>query len=202
MIKFIRSRDNIPIIIAVCIVAAVVLTFLAPEEQTLGSSVKLVFMHAALMWVSFLMYTLAAILSVIFLFNGKKNYFAWANSTLWAGIIILAATGLLGTITAKITWGAIAWREPRMLMLGKMLLASVLVFIVSALLANPRIKAFLNLSLTALIWWLLLTTEKIIHPSNPIFSSDSLAIKLFPLAVTAFLGIAAIQAARWLAEYN
>lgn len=202
MLKFIRSRENIPIIIAACIVAAVILTFLAPEEQTLGSSVKLVFMHAALMWVSFFMYTMSAVLSVIFLFNGKNNYFAWVGPMLWTGILILASTSLLGMITAELTWGGIAWREPRMLMLGEMLLASVLVVIINILLSNPKIKAIFYLALTAAVWWLLLTTEKIIHPGNPIFSSDVWAIKLFPLAVTFFLAIAAIQLARWLTKFS
>lgn len=196
MTDFFRSEENIPLTIAASLAVAVLLALLAPAEQTLGSALKLVFVHAALMWVSFFMYTLAGIFSLVSLFSGGRKLYFWAQSSLRTGMLILFTTGMLGMITAKITWGGVVWQEPRMAMLAKMLLASGAVFVFSLILSGPKIIAALNIGLVVTIWWLLLKTEKIIHPNNPIFTSGDIAIKLFPLAITFALGLMALQIAR------
>lgn len=202
LIEFFRSEDNISITAALALVVAVVLAFLAPSEQTLGSALKLVFMHAALMWVSFFMFSLGAILSLIYLIGGRKYIFFWGQASLGTAMILLFATGVLGTITAKITWGGIFWQEPRMAMLGKMLLVSVFVLILSRLISSTKILAVVQIVLVGAVWWLLLSTQKIIHPNSPIFSSRDISIKIFPLAITVVLGIMALQIARGLSLYR
>lgn len=201
MIEFWRREENIPLIVAGAVVAVVILALLSPEEQTLGSMLRLVFVHAALMWVSFFMYTLAAVLSLLYLVGGKQSHFLWGESSVRTAMLILLVTGLLGLITAKITWGGIIWQEPRMAMLAKMLLASAFAFILSFVISK-KIIAVVNVLLGATIWWLLLGTQKIIHPNSPIFTSNSTAIKVFSLLIAFVLGIMALQIARGLSRYS
>ncbi len=192
------SRENIPLVVAFAVVVAVVLAWLSPAEASLGEAVKLVYMHAALMWVAFGLLTVAAVLGLAYLGFRRPSLIAWSNGSVVAAIGLLLGTGLLGLLTAKVTWGGINWSEPRLTMLGQILLIGVAVIAVAKLSPSSALQAVANIFLGGVAWWLLFSTERVVHPDSPIFASDSIAIKVFPLLITASLAFAALQVVRYL----
>ena len=184
---------------AFAVIVSIALTWLSPAEATLGQAVKFVYMHAALMWVAFGLLSAGAILGLLFLILERPSLFAWSYGSTATAVALLLMTGLLGSLTAKMTWGGINWSEPRFLMLGEILLAGLAVLAVAGLSSSPTLQSATNILFAIVAWGLLLRTELVIHPNSPIFSSDSLAIKIFPLLIAASLAFAALQAARYLA---
>ena len=79
MIKILRSRENIPLFVAGSVLLAVVFAWLAPAEATLGEAVKLVYVHAALMWVGFALSTSGGVAGVAYLFRRKDALIAWSS---------------------------------------------------------------------------------------------------------------------------
>ena len=165
----------------------------------MGQAVKLVYMHAALMWVAFGLLSLGAILGLLFLVLKRRSLSAWSYGSMATAVALLLTTGLLGSLTAQITWGGINWSEPRLLMLGEILLAGLAALVVAGLGSSAVLQSAINILFAIVAWGLLLRTELVMHPDSPIFSSESLAIKIFPLLITASLAFAALQAARYLA---
>ncbi len=197
--SFLGSRENIPLVAAFAVIVSVVLAWLSPAEATLGQAVKLVYMHAALMWVAFGLLTLGAILGLLFLVLKRRSLSAWSYGSTATAVALLLTTGLLGSITAQITWGRMNWTEPRLLMLGEILLVGLAVLAVAGLSSSAALQSATNILFASVAWGLLLRTELVMHPDSPIFKSESLAIKVFPLLITASLAFAALQAARYLA---
>jgi hypothetical protein len=192
-----RSRDNIPVLVAGAVALAAVAVRLAPAEATLGQSVRFVYAHAALMWVGFGLLTLGGLAGWAFLIRRSPRLLEWSIGCLVVGLVIIASTGLLGMWTAKLTWGGIFWAEPRMAMLLKILAAGSGAIVAGKLSGSPVVAGAANGLAATAAWIWLLQTRLVIHPANPIFTSESAAIKLFPLAIGLLLGFAALQIVRY-----
>lgn len=183
--QFVKS---LPLFATVAFLLALFLIWLAPAEKSLGQAVKLVFLHAALMWVAFGLVTLQGLLSLISLLSPQKTTLERFNaSTLTASLILFLATGLLGMYTAVVTWGGVNWTEPRLFMLAEILALGLIVLGLKTLL-NTTLGSFVSLVFAFAVWFLVIRTELVMHPANPIFSSNSLTFKTVP--VTASLLIA------------
>ncbi len=193
------SRENIPLVAAFAVIVSVILTWLSPAEATLGQAVKLVYMHAALMWVAFGLLTIGAVLGLLFLVLRRRSFLAWSYGSMATAVALLVTTGLLGSLTAQITWGGINWSEPRLLMLGQLLLVGLAALAVAGFSSSSLLQSGVNILFAIVAWVLLFRTQLVMHPGSPIFQSDSLAIKIFPLLITASLAFAALQIARYLA---
>ena len=199
MFEALGSRENIPLLVALAVVVTVALAFMAPAEATLGQAAKLVYVHAALMWVAFGVLTWGGLAAAGFLVARRQRLLGWSAGLIGAGITLFVMTGLLGMATAVITWGGVFWGEPRLKMLFGLLIVGGLTLIVGRL-GNDSARSAANIFFSAVAWFLLFRTERVIHPVSPIFSSDSLAIKIFPLLITASLAFAALQLVRYWAN--
>ncbi len=197
MWRSLGRRENIPLISAIAIILSLVLAWLAPAEATLGKAVKLVYLHAAIMWVGLGLLTIGGAAGILYVFWRKKGLIDWSCGSSFVGIVLVFITGMLGAITAKITWGAIYWAEPRMAMLGWILVTAAAVGVVIKLSGSNVIAGLAVCGLAAISWTLLIRTERVVHPGSPIFNSDSLAIKVFPLLITVFMAIASLQIVRY-----
>lgn len=197
MFQFLRSRENIPLFIAAAVALGALLAWLSPAEATLGNAVKLVYVHAALMWVGFGLLTFGGFAGATFLVWRKDALIFWSTGSEVMGLALLLGTGVLGAVTAKITWGSVFWAEPRMMMLGQILIAGIVAFLSHRLSGSKVVAGTANVFVAVVAWVLVLRTEKVVHPDSPIFASDSAAIKIFPLLITAIIAIAAVLAIRY-----
>ena len=105
MLKILRSRENIPLVSATAILLMVVFVWFAPAEATLGKAVKLVYVHAAMMWVGIGLISLGGIAGLLFLFFRNEAIIRWSSGSAVGGVALFALTGFLGAVTATITWG-------------------------------------------------------------------------------------------------
>jgi len=170
---------------------AILLIFFSPQEKTLGPVVKLVYAHAALMWVGLILYTIAALSAGIFMFSKKNTFWFWGEWGQKVATFTFFATFLLGLFTAKLAWGAIFWGEPRFRMLIIMIFFSVALFPAYSIGGKTRVVASLVVLAAIAVWIFLIRTELVFHPRSPILSSESLAIKIFPFLIAAvFLALA------------
>lgn len=192
------SRENIPIWVAFAVLLTLALAWIAPAEATLGEAVKLVYIHAALMWVGFGLLTISAGLGALYIIWRREGLLKWSKGGAVTGVALLLGTGLLGILTAKITWGGVFWAEPRLAMLGEILLVGLLAIGIGRFSASKTLCAATNIALGAVAWILVIRTERVIHPVSPIFTSESTAIKMFPLLITATLAFAGLQITRYL----
>lgn len=187
---------RIPWLAITLVLFGAVVLMLMPEEKTLGGSVRLVFLHGALIWVSLLLYFLSALFGATYWVRGQEKAFVAANS-LWRWAVIANAISFpTGLYAAKVIWGAVLWSEPRVMANGLMLLSSLLVLGVSLISGNRRGISGLFAIASVAYGVMLLRTSRILHPVNPVGNSDSVSIKVsFGLVMLTALALA-IEAVR------
>lgn len=172
-------------------------------EQTLGSAVRLIYIHAALIFVCLILVTAVGALGLLYLATGKEVFLAWSYPTKLTTIsfwLVYLATSFLAM---KLTWGGIVWGEPRLLLGSAIFFVLVAVYLLSSVVSAPKLISFFNLLMGGVVWVLILRVPSVMHPSNnPIRSSSSLPMKLSTLAILLLFLAAAFQLTRLLKARN
>ncbi|MFQ5340990.1 MAG: hypothetical protein ACE5F6_05530 [Anaerolineae bacterium] len=182
------------------LIAAVIALVLvvAPLDRVLGDVSRLVYLHGAMVWVALAGFTVAGILGVTHLLTDKPAWHRWSQGVERSAILFWGGYLPLSVVAADLAWNGVFWAEPRWAMAAQIFIVAVAFQVGGALLDNPQVKSTLNALMAGAVWWLLLRTPLIIHPDNPIGTSDSVGIKLAFASLVILCGLAALQIARWL----
>jgi len=181
-LTFIRRRPG-PISAGLTLLL-VLLLWLSPVEQTLGQTVKLVYLHGALVRTAMVLFALSLPVNLVALVTAKENWLAWGRALTWAGIIIWLAHTLFSMVTTYAAWGVfIAWSEPRTRFTFNLAAVGLIIVVGSYLVASPRLSALIFVILAGVVWGFLPGMGFIQHPLDPIGASPSSAIRLFYAAI-------------------
>ncbi len=194
------SRKYIPHTIASAAVAAVVVSLLAPAEERLGDTVKLIYLHASVTWVALCAFAAAGLVGLVALARRSDVLSCWSTALLATATAFWTIHFALGLVTMRLAWGDWFWSEPRiragMLILGVSIAATLL-----ALAADRRwIGPALSVAVVVFIVLLLTTTGRVFHPAGAIRESNSIAIKGSVFLIVLLTVAASIQTTRFFAR--
>lgn len=171
------DRRYIPHTIVAMAAAAIIVALLAPSEQRLGETVKLIYLHASVTWVALCAFLAAAIAGLVALVGRSDRWAAWSVATLATATLFWSFHFVLGLITMRLAWGAWFWSEPRiragLLILGASIAGTLLAIAVQRRWAGPAI----SVGMAAFVLVLLSSAGRVFHPTSAIRDSSSLAIK-------------------------
>jgi hypothetical protein len=197
----------IPVLGAGLLVLLLVWILLAPAETRLGSLVKLVYVHGALVWSGLFVFSLAGIVGLVALVmrhvirssDGAKHCVLGVEATSLAALIVWIVYVISAMVVTGVTWGQIiAWNEPRVRATGLILVAAVILFVVARLVDQPDFAAVVSVLMGIVPWIVVRQADVIRHPVNPIGGSESAAIQGFYwLIVLTVAGLATLLVA-WL----
>jgi len=165
---------SVPLVLM--LLAGLVVWF-APDEQTLGSGIKAVYVHVALIWTGMAGLMLLAPLGIALLGWPNLRGQGWIQTLGWVALAFFMAGLGTSVIAARVNWGDVFWQEPRNAAMLKVVAVALIVLILTSWPLQVRLKGLLYLGLTGFLVWSLFTTELILHPRNPIQSSTSNAIQ-------------------------
>ena len=154
------------------------LVLLAPAERTLGDSIKIVYLHVALIWGGMTGLSFAGVMGLVVAISPHKRLQEWAQTT---GLVSLVSFGGgigISMIAAKVNWGSISWAEPRMFASLNVLALAIIVQVINGWPIWERLKGILRVLLTIFLSWSILNTPLILHPRDPIRESSSVAIQI------------------------
>lgn len=157
--------------------AALVL-YVAPAEKTLGSLVKLVYLHGTTVNTSMVFFFLASSSALFYVILRRDQFIKLSWTWLVTGIVFWSASFSLSLASMRFVWGAIAWGEPRTRAMIFVLLVAAALYFLSTGLHRPLLSAVINLSVFPLVWTALSTASLRLHPLDPVRSSGSRAIQL------------------------
>ncbi len=165
------------------------LTLLAPREQRLGGLAPLIYLHAALIWATFVLIFLMAAAALVSLI--RKSVYGWARAFLRASTALLVINAVLVPIITKLSWGiAFVWSEPRVQLTFFLFAFAVGLYLFEEAVTG-HVVTILLMALPALILAMLLRMPgRAIHPVDPIGASESVEIKVVS-AVLFLLSLAA-----------
>jgi hypothetical protein len=180
---------------------------LAPAESRLGSLVKLVYVHGALVWTGLLAFSLAGLLGLValvlrHLFGSEERAKTWYRGTQAAGLaalVIWVVYAISAVVVTGLTWGQwVAWNEPRVRATGMILVAALALTVVARLVNHRDFTAVVNLLMGIVPWIAVTAAEAIRHPVNPIGGSGSAAIQVFYLLIQLTVLGLALSFVAWL----
>ena len=157
---------------------AAFLLVLAPQESTLGQGIKSVYMHVALTWTGMAGFVVAGLLGLALLATGSQRLAVWMQTLGWVAFGFYAAGIAMSTLASKVNWGNIFWQEPRMMAAFNGLAVATIILAANIWIPWLRLRGALQALLPVIIFWLTYSAPLLLHPRNPITTSDSLGIKL------------------------
>jgi hypothetical protein len=157
----------------------------APEEKTLGGTIRWV--YVALTWTGMLGIGLAGALGLALAVSGRAGLAGWMRPAGLVGLGFFAAGLAVSGFAAGATWGGMFWEEPRTRANLQVLAVGVIVGVAAPWLANPRGQGVLFALLTAVMFGLVAGAQLVLHPRSPILSAASPAIP------ATFFGLGAVS---------
>lgn len=160
------------------------LLILAPNEKKLGAALRFVLLHGAVTWVSFAVFALFGALALLYLLAGKTTVFDYAVQAQKVGTGLWLVNFFIWVPLGYIEWNVVAWSgEPKAVAAVWVMLFLAVGYIAAQVISAPKILAGLYVLISAGICWRYYGLGRVLHPLDPIASSNSLTIKVFFFAM-------------------
>ncbi len=193
-----RTRLSPPIYFLLSLMFMLALAALGPAERSLGTDVRLVYLHGAWVWSALISFAAAAVLGIIGLAGRRVAIQRWSLSLGRVATLLWLAYLPLSLWTMQVNWNGLFLQEPRLRLAIDFALIALLLQSAILVLKRPAEGSLLNVAFAGALAWSLTRTEQIMHPPSPIFSSDSLAIKIYFIILLVACLLAVWQLARWI----
>ncbi len=180
------------------LVCGALILWFAPEEATLGGGIKWVYLHVAFIWTGMLGMAVTGGLGLLEMFGARPGLARWraATSLVTLGVMVIAA--ITSLIATQVNWNGIFWQEPRMQALLRALALWVIAHFVGAWATDPRWGGGLAAGAALLAIIPMRLSPLVIHPQNPIGTSDSFGIQFAFVALFGVCLVGAVSAV-WVA---
>lgn len=178
------------VLLAVVVGLGGLLIWIAPEEQTLGSGIKSVYVHVALTWTALLGLAAAGIIGITAAVIGKPGWVGLSSTITWVSITFFSAGLVMSFIAAGINWGGLFWEEPRTNSAIQIVVASLIVQGANRLSIPYRLKGALYFLLLLFMFWAILSIPDVLHPGDAARTSPP-AIRLTFYGLFALFSLAA-----------
>jgi hypothetical protein len=186
-------RKPLPWLVLGGLVTAVLfLLYLAPEEATLGTGIRSVYIHVALIWTGMAGFVLAGLIGLVVLASANGKLSRWMLKLGRVAFGFYLAGVVMSAIASAENWGGVFWQEPRMLAAFNSLAIAAILLVGISLAPWTRVRGGIQAAIPVIVAWITYSAPLVLHPGNPIFSSESTAIQL--VFVSLFLLFAAIAA--------
>ncbi|MCK5054467.1 MAG: hypothetical protein KAR65_09320 [Anaerolineales bacterium] len=161
------------------IIVITIASFFGPAERSLGTNVRLVYIHGAWVWTALIAFGSAAAVGLIGWLLSRPLLHTWSSALGQAGLFFWITYLPLSLWTMQANWNGLYLTEPRFRFAIDFAIIGILIQLASLIWRKPRYTSLINMGYFAALWFTLARTEQVMHPSSPILSSNSLEIQLF-----------------------
>lgn len=183
-------------VVMIVVVGAV--ASLGPPEQSLGSGVRLVYLHGAWVWTALAGFAASALLAGLGLALRRPGSQRWSVALGQTALFFWVTYLPMSLWVMRANWNGLFLQEPRWRLGLDFALVDIMVQGAILVLGSLAWASWLNLGLFGALAWALVRTPEVMHPSSPIFSSGSFPIEIFFLSLVALCLVTGWQLARWL----
>jgi len=170
---------------------------MVPEERTLGTNVRSVYLHGAWVWTALLNFIAAGVIGVSAIFLRQDELHAWSIALGRTGTVFWITYLPLSLWTMQMNWNGLFLQEPRWRVSFDFLIVGILFQLAILFIQKPVIGSILNFTYISALGWTLLQTDQVMHPGSPITSSGSSTIQIFFVILLALCILAGWFLANW-----
>ena len=158
----------------IVLLVIIVMTFFGPEEQTLGSNVRLVYLHGAWVLTAELLFAAAALSGLIGLITRKDGFHRWSTALGRSGVFYWITYLPLSMWAMNANWNGLFLAEPRFRLAMTFAVVGLLLQLGLWLLNLSWLTSAANIVFILALRFIFATAENIMHPPpSPIFSSGN-----------------------------
>ena len=181
----------------ITLLAIVVVTALGPAEKSLGTNVRVVYLHGAWVWAAMITILAAAVVGLAGLIARHNSLQYWSRALGRTGLVFWVTYLPLSLWAMQTNWNGLFLAEPRWRVAMVFAVGGLVLQIGITLLENPAWASALNLAYALILMYVLQTTDQVMHPGSPIFNSGAWRIQIYFIVLLGLTLLAAWQVARW-----
>jgi hypothetical protein len=172
----------LPFFITILVIA--LLTLFGPEEKSLGSNVRLVYVHGAWVIAAEVAFMLAALAGLLGLLLKRDLFHAWSAALGRTGIVFWVSYLPLSMLAMQANWNGLFLAEPRFRMAMTFAITGVLLQIGLWVMNTKWLTSLANIAYIIALRAVFATAENIMHPPpSPIFNSGLWNVIIFFVAL-------------------
>jgi hypothetical protein len=183
----------------IAIVLIAILALFGPEEQSLGSNVRLVYLHGAWVLTAEIAFIAAALAGGLGLVLRRDLFHAWSAAFGRTGIIFWVTYLPLSLLAMQSNWNGLFLAEPRFRLAMIFAVTGILLQVGLWLFNTPWLTSLANILYIIALRVIFASAENIMHPPpSPIFNSGNYVIIGFFVALNLLSLLAAYFLTRFL----
>ncbi|HNB52324.1 MAG TPA: hypothetical protein PK530_10295 [Anaerolineales bacterium] len=182
------------------IFAVAIFAVFGPAEKSLGTNVRVVYLHGAWVWTALAGVILAAVTGLIGLVTNRETWHYWSRALGRTGLFFWITYLPLSMWAMQTNWNGLFLAEPRWRVAFVFSIGGLILQFGVTLLEDPRWASGANILYAVALFLALQNAEQVMHPPSPILNSDAWKIQLFFTGLTALTLLAGSQMARWWRE--
>lgn len=181
----------------------VIMTFFGPEEATLGSNVRLVYLHGAWVLTAELLFALAALTGLLALIGKKDAFYTWTIALGRSGIVYWITYLPLSMWAMKANWNGLFLAEPRFRLALTFAIVGLLLQLGLWLLNINWLTALANIVFIVVLRVTFANAANVMHPPpSPIFKSGNWTIIGFFVMLNVMVWVSAFFVTRFFLPKN
>ncbi len=174
------------------------LTAIGPQEATLGSNVRIVYLHGAWALAAEIVFGLSAVAGVLGILTRRENLHRWSAALGYTGLFFWLIYLPLSLWAMQTNWNGLFLSEPRFRLAVIFAVTGFLLQLGLTLLARPPFTSLFNVLYFAALRISLSRAGYVMHPPpSPIFNSGILSLQLYFIGVIFLTLAAAYFMTRW-----
>ncbi len=182
----------------IAVIAIALLTLLGPEEKSLGSNVRIVYLHGAWVLTAEIAFFAAALAGLFGLLLRKDIFHAWSAALGRTGIVFWITYLPLSLFAMQTNWNGLFLAEPRFRLAMMFAITGILLQIGLWIFNTAWLTSLANIIYIVVLRVIFSTAENIMHPPpSPIFNSGNYVIIGFFIG----LNLMALLAAYFLTRF-
>jgi hypothetical protein len=185
------------IIFGLTVLAIIILTSFGPAEHTLGTHIRIVYLHGAWVWVSLGSFLLAAVFGALGIITRRHSWHGWSKAFGRTGLVFWITYLPLSILAMQSNWNGLFLAEPRWKLALVFAITGILLQVGLSLADKPNLTSALNIGYFIALLVAIQQTENVMHPASPILNSEAWHIQIFFFSLVLLILLAAWQIARW-----
>lgn len=181
---------------ALTLVAIAAFTAIGPSEKSLGSNVRVVYLHGVWVWAALAAFLSAALTGLIGLIVQNQRLNHWSRALGRTGLFFWITYIPISIWAMQTNWNGLFLAEPRFRLAVIFTLGGLMLQLGVTLLGDAAWASVGNLVYIVALMFALRSTQNVMHPPAPILNSDSWRIQAFFVGLLVMTLLAAWQIAR------
>jgi hypothetical protein len=178
--------------------AIILLALFGPEEQSLGSNVRIVYLHGAWVLTAEVAFALAALAGLLGLAARKDSFHAWSAALGRTGIIFWVTYLPLSLYAMQANWNGLFLAEPRFRLALMFAITGILLQAGLWIINQKWLTSLANLAFFVVLRVVFAAAQDVMHPPpSPIFNSGNYIIMFFFVALNLLTWLAGYFLTRW-----